>query len=121
MQMSDDEALVRAALAIIASGRASTSHVQRQLQIGYRQASTLIERLETAKIISAANHAGKRTVLVANPLAGIRGAIAATENHSYEVAGSNADDDDMADDDFDCWDVEEDGEEQGSPDVVSGF
>ncbi|PHS23882.1 MAG: cell division protein FtsK [Robiginitomaculum sp.] len=53
------------AVAIIARDRkASTSYLQRRLQIGYNRAATLIERLEEEGIISAANHAGKREILL---------------------------------------------------------
>jgi S-DNA-T family DNA segregation ATPase FtsK/SpoIIIE len=40
--------------------------VQRHLKIGYNRAATLIDEMETAGIISGANHVGKRDVLVQN-------------------------------------------------------
>ncbi|EFX83896.1 hypothetical protein DAPPUDRAFT_239451 [Daphnia pulex] len=43
--------------------KASTSFVQRQLQIGYNRAARLIERMENEGIISPANHSGKRELL----------------------------------------------------------
>jgi len=53
------------AVAIIARDRkASTSYLQRRLQIGYNRAATLIERLEDEGMISSANHAGKREILL---------------------------------------------------------
>jgi S-DNA-T family DNA segregation ATPase FtsK/SpoIIIE len=43
--------------------RASTSYVQRRLQIGYNRAASLIEKMEEEGVISPPNHAGKREVL----------------------------------------------------------
>ena len=48
---------------VLHDGRASTSYVQRRLQIGYNRAANLIERMETEGVISPPNAAGKRTVL----------------------------------------------------------
>ena len=45
--------------------KASTSFVQRHLKIGYNRAATIIEEMESNGVISAANHVGKREVLVA--------------------------------------------------------
>jgi S-DNA-T family DNA segregation ATPase FtsK/SpoIIIE len=44
-------------------GKASTSFIQRHLQIGYNRAAKLIEQMEKEGIVSAANHVGKRDVL----------------------------------------------------------
>jgi S-DNA-T family DNA segregation ATPase FtsK/SpoIIIE len=53
------------AVAIVARDRkASTSYIQRRLQIGYNRAASLIERMEKEGVVSVANHAGKREVLV---------------------------------------------------------
>ena len=53
------------AVAIVLKDRkASTSYVQRRLSIGYNRAASLIERMEQEGVISAANHAGKREILV---------------------------------------------------------
>jgi S-DNA-T family DNA segregation ATPase FtsK/SpoIIIE len=45
-------------------GKASTSFIQRHLQIGYNRAAKLIEQMEKEGIVSGANHVGKREVLV---------------------------------------------------------
>jgi S-DNA-T family DNA segregation ATPase FtsK/SpoIIIE len=45
-------------------GKASTSFIQRHLQIGYNRAAKLIEQMEKEGIVGAANHVGKREVLV---------------------------------------------------------
>jgi S-DNA-T family DNA segregation ATPase FtsK/SpoIIIE len=47
-----------------ATSKASTSYIQRRLGIGYNRAASLIERMEKEGVISAANHAGKREILV---------------------------------------------------------
>ena len=53
------------AVAIVARDqKASTSYIQRKLSIGYNRAATIIERMEEEGVISAANHAGKRDILV---------------------------------------------------------
>lgn len=51
---------------VIRDKKASTSYIQRQLKIGYNRAADLIDRMESQGVISAANHAGKREVLVGN-------------------------------------------------------
>jgi S-DNA-T family DNA segregation ATPase FtsK/SpoIIIE len=45
-------------------GKASTSFIQRHLQIGYNRAARLIEQMEKEGIVGAANHVGKREVLI---------------------------------------------------------
>ncbi|AEV34745.1 cell division protein FtsK [Pseudovibrio sp. FO-BEG1] len=53
------------AVAIVARDRkASTSYIQRRLSIGYNRAASLIERMEQEGMISPANHAGKREILL---------------------------------------------------------
>ncbi len=44
--------------------KASTSYIQRRLQIGYNRAASLMERMENEGIVGQANHAGKREILV---------------------------------------------------------
>jgi len=58
------DALYAQAVALICRERkASTSFVQRHLQIGYNRAARLIERMEADGVVSPANHVGKREVL----------------------------------------------------------
>ena len=53
------------ALAIVARERkATTSYIQRRLQIGYNRAARLIERMEEEQVISKPNHKGVREVLL---------------------------------------------------------
>ena len=57
--------LYQKAVAIVLRDRkASTSYVQRRLQIGYNRAASIIERMEKEGIVGPANHAGKREILV---------------------------------------------------------
>ena len=61
---SDKDELYQAALDIIKSeGKASTSFLQRKLQIGYNRAARIIDMMESDGIVSKANHVGKREVL----------------------------------------------------------
>jgi DNA segregation ATPase FtsK/SpoIIIE, S-DNA-T family len=60
----DKDQLYQAALDIIRSeGKASTSFLQRKLQIGYNRAARIIDMMESDGIVSKANHVGKREVL----------------------------------------------------------
>ncbi|MCW9036169.1 MAG: DNA translocase FtsK 4TM domain-containing protein [Rhodospirillales bacterium] len=64
---SKDDQLYDQAIAVVArEGKASTSFVQRHLQIGYNRAARLIERMEAEGVISKANRVGKREVLVSH-------------------------------------------------------
>jgi S-DNA-T family DNA segregation ATPase FtsK/SpoIIIE len=49
---------------VLRDRKASTSYIQRRLQIGYNRAASLMERMENEGIVGAANHAGKREILV---------------------------------------------------------
>ena len=61
---NDKDVLYQTAVDIIKSeGKASTSFLQRKLQIGYNRAARIIDMMETEGIISKANHVGKREVL----------------------------------------------------------
>ena len=63
--LGDKDELYQAALDIIRSeGKASTSFLQRKLQIGYNRAARIIDMMEADGIVSKANHVGKRDVLV---------------------------------------------------------
>jgi S-DNA-T family DNA segregation ATPase FtsK/SpoIIIE len=44
--------------------KASTSYIQRRLQIGYNRAASIMERMEKEGIVGPANHAGKREILI---------------------------------------------------------
>ena len=56
--------LYQTALDIIKSeGKASTSFLQRKLQIGYNRAARIVDMMEAEGIVSKANHVGKREVL----------------------------------------------------------
>ncbi|WP_374754512.1 DNA translocase FtsK 4TM domain-containing protein [Aureimonas sp. AU4] len=54
----------QAVAVVLRDGKASTSYVQRRLQIGYNRAASIIERMEREGIVGPANHAGKREILV---------------------------------------------------------
>ncbi|MEE9315210.1 MAG: DNA translocase FtsK [Rhizobiaceae bacterium] len=63
--LSDSDDPYDQAVAIVLRDRkASTSYIQRRLSIGYNRAASLIERMEQEGLISPANHAGKREILV---------------------------------------------------------
>ena len=64
---SGDDLYDRAVAVVTRDRKASTSYVQRRLQIGYNRAATLIERMEQEGVVSPANHAGKREVLAGPP------------------------------------------------------
>ena len=62
--LGDKDELYQQALEIIRSeGKASTSFLQRKLQIGYNRAARIIDMMEADGIVSKANHVGKRDVL----------------------------------------------------------
>ena len=64
VESSGNELYDKAVAIVIRDKKASTSYVQRRLSIGYNRAASLIERMEQEGVISPANHAGKRDVLV---------------------------------------------------------
>ncbi|MDH3336111.1 MAG: FtsK/SpoIIIE domain-containing protein, partial [Rhodospirillaceae bacterium] len=62
---NSDDALYDQAVAMIArEGKASTSFIQRHLQIGYNRAARIIERMEAEGVVSKANRVGRREVLI---------------------------------------------------------
>jgi S-DNA-T family DNA segregation ATPase FtsK/SpoIIIE len=63
---SDDGLYDQAVALVCREGKASTSFVQRYLQIGYNRAARIIERMEKEGVVSAANRVGKREVLARN-------------------------------------------------------
>ena len=60
---SADNLYAQAVAMVCRERKASTSFVQRHLQIGYNRAARIIERMETEGIVTPANHVGKREVL----------------------------------------------------------
>jgi S-DNA-T family DNA segregation ATPase FtsK/SpoIIIE len=62
---ADGADLYQQAVQVVTRDRkASTSYIQRRLQIGYNRAASLMERMEKEGIIGQPNHAGKREILV---------------------------------------------------------
>ncbi|KIC18068.1 DNA translocase FtsK [Leisingera sp. ANG-DT] len=60
-----EDALYDTAVAIVTKDRkCSTSYIQRKLAIGYNKAARLVEQMEDEGVVSAANHVGKREILV---------------------------------------------------------
>jgi S-DNA-T family DNA segregation ATPase FtsK/SpoIIIE len=51
---------------VLRDKKASTSYIQRRLQIGYNRAASLMERMEHEGVVGQANHAGKREILMGN-------------------------------------------------------
>lgn len=61
-----DELYDEAVALVAREGKASTSFVQRYLQIGYNRAARIIEEMERQGVISKANATGKREVLISD-------------------------------------------------------
>ncbi|MBL0403532.1 DNA translocase FtsK [Microvirga aerilata] len=57
----------QAVAVVLRDKKASTSYIQRRLQIGYNRAASLMERMENEGIVGPANHAGKREILLEAP------------------------------------------------------
>lgn len=60
----EDDLYSQAVAIVLKDRRASTSYIQRRLQIGYNRAATVMERMEDEGIVGPANHAGKREILI---------------------------------------------------------
>ena len=61
---SGDDLYDKAVSIVCREKKASTSFIQRHLQIGYNRAARIIEKMESEGIVSPANHVGRREVLV---------------------------------------------------------
>ena len=60
-----EDALYDSAVQVVIRDRkCSTSYIQRKLAIGYNKAARLVEQMEEQGLVSAANHVGKREILV---------------------------------------------------------
>lgn len=65
---SEGDELYQQAVEVVArEQKASTSFIQRHLKIGYNRAASIIEQMEADGLISAANHVGKRDVIIKKP------------------------------------------------------
>ena len=61
--ITKDELYKKAVDIIKSEGKASTSFLQRKLQIGYNRAARIMETMEKEGIVGQANHVGKREIL----------------------------------------------------------
>ncbi|HWU48343.1 MAG TPA: DNA translocase FtsK 4TM domain-containing protein [Asticcacaulis sp.] len=64
---SGDDLYDKAVYYVTFDRKASTSYIQRKLQIGYNRAASLMERMEQEGVVGPANHVGKRDILVGPP------------------------------------------------------
>ena len=63
-QSESEDPYEQAVAVVLRDKKASTSYIQRRLQIGYNRAASIMERMENEGIVGPANHAGKREILV---------------------------------------------------------
>ena len=64
LEMNEKDELYKTAVELVKNeGKASTSFLQRKLQIGYNRAARIIDMMEESGIVSKANHVGKREIL----------------------------------------------------------
>jgi S-DNA-T family DNA segregation ATPase FtsK/SpoIIIE len=66
-QADSDDPYEQAVAVVLRDKKASTSYIQRRLQIGYNRAASIMERMENEGIVGPANHAGKREILGEGP------------------------------------------------------
>ncbi len=64
---SGDDMYDKAVYFVTFDRKASTSYIQRKLQIGYNRAASLMEKMEREGVVGPANHVGKRDILVGPP------------------------------------------------------
>ncbi|MDI7775796.1 DNA translocase FtsK [Asticcacaulis sp. EMRT-3] len=64
---SGDDLYDKAVYYVTFDRKASTSYIQRKLQIGYNRAASLMEKMEMEGVVGPANHVGKRDILVGPP------------------------------------------------------
>jgi S-DNA-T family DNA segregation ATPase FtsK/SpoIIIE len=62
--LGSGELFDQAVAIVLRHKKASTSYIQRRLQIGYNRAASIMERMEKEGIVGPANHAGKREILI---------------------------------------------------------
>lgn len=70
----EDDRYEEAKAAVMNSGRASISYVQRNLVIGYNRAARLLERMESDGVVSRMDASGVRTIVAA--ASGAEGGVA---------------------------------------------
>ncbi|KAA2236697.1 DNA translocase FtsK, partial [Salinarimonas soli] len=64
MGLEPSDLYEQAVSVVLRHRKASTSYIQRRLQIGYNRAASLMERMEREGVVGPANHAGKREILM---------------------------------------------------------
>jgi DNA segregation ATPase FtsK/SpoIIIE, S-DNA-T family len=64
MSLSSGDLYDQAVSLVLRHKKASTSYIQRRLQIGYNRAASIMERMEKEGVVGPANHAGKRDILL---------------------------------------------------------
>jgi S-DNA-T family DNA segregation ATPase FtsK/SpoIIIE len=60
----EGDAYEQAVALVLRDRKASTSYIQRRLQVGYNRAASIMERMEQEGIVGPANHAGKREIFM---------------------------------------------------------